>query len=65
MTATSIEQGYQIFLSIIHEYERTAEKPTLDGFTTWLVRRQAYELEQYKKHLEQRVKSQALRDVTQ
>ena len=41
-------EGYQIILSVLHEYIKTTTNPTIDGFSIFLLRKQAYDLQQQK-----------------
>ena len=56
---TTDNQGYQIVLSLLHEYTRTTTSPSIDGFSLWLLRRQAHELQQQREVIRQKILQEA------
>ena len=57
MTANEILAGYLKIQALIASYENKAEKPTLDGFSSWLERLKSLELYNYNKGLEKKLTS--------
>lgn len=49
------ESGYDIVLSLLHEYTKTTTNPQIDAFTLWLLRRKIYDLQQQKEIIRHKI----------
>lgn len=52
-------EAYQIILSVLHEYIKTTTNPTIDGFTLFLLRKQASDLQQQREVIRNTILQQA------
>ena len=55
---TTSQDGYEIVLSLLHEFSKTGGK-NIDEFTLWLIRRKAFELQQQRDIIKQNILQQA------
>ena len=54
------QDGYDIVLSLIHEYTKTQSPPhTIDSLTLWLLRRKVYELQQHRENVRNKILQEA------
>lgn len=56
---TTSQDGYDLILSLIHEFTKTQAQPhTLDSFTLFLLRRKVYDLQQQREVIRHKILSE-------
>ena len=56
---TQTESGYNVILSLIHAYTLTTNSPSVDGFTLFILRRQAMELQNQREIIKEKILQEA------
>jgi len=60
MTQQDIEGSFDTILGMIAEYEQRYNKPTLDGFTLWLIRKKSQTVQTHREQIKRKVVTEAL-----